>query len=638
MAAKYWYVAGNGSANWSVAGNWYSGSGGTGIVLGVPTATDDAIVNAASGSGTLTIAATSTCSSLNTSTFTGTLAGASALNIVSLALTGATVLSLGGTHSYTGTITISGAAVNGVILANGKTHSGAVTINTTTGSFVFNDFFTCTGTFTLTAGNISGTSISAGIFGSANTNTRVFNFTNLYLSGSGITLSIGLANQTGLTWTATNIYLTNTTATTKSITLNNAVSCTNLYLQGSGASATTISAASTAIIAPNLYVSKLAGTLLFGVCVFSSITFVTGSTINLSSVNAVTVYGSVTMCAAMTVTTTGTLTFSSYSGNPNTNYVFTTFGKTFTGILNVNDQNLYNTTLTVVGDYISTYSVATGTTISSAASVTFQNGINVGGAIVVNSTNGSTLIPVSFNSVTAPAMTFTLGDVTLGDTTLSGVLNHSSGNLTFTSNSTSTIFSFTSSNSNVRTINLNNATINLTGNTGNIWNTNVTTNLTLNSGTSTIVITDSFSNTVGFVCGAANTYYTLKINRSSASAINPITNISGTSTFYNFIDLTQTPGGNHQIVFSSGQTVNIYDTFQVGNSVNQTLLYQTSGGNFLLNKLNLGIVVVQNCYIQASNALQANNWYAIGGSVDGGGNTNWIFNNLRRSLSSLGVG
>ena len=111
MAAKYWYVAGNGSANWSVAGNWYSGSGGTGIVLGVPTASDDAIVNAASGSGTLTIAATSTCSSLNTSTFTGTLAGASALNIVSLALTGATVLSLGGTHNYTGTITISASII-----------------------------------------------------------------------------------------------------------------------------------------------------------------------------------------------------------------------------------------------------------------------------------------------------------------------------------------------------------------------------------------------------------------------------------------------------------------------------------------------------------------------------------------------
>lgn len=634
MAAKYWYVAGNGSANWSVAGNWYSGSGGTGTVLGVPTASDDAIVNAASGSGTLTIAATATCSSLNTSTFTGTLAGASALNIVSLAVTGATVLSLGGTHNYTGTITISGAAVNGIILANGKSHGGAVTINTTIGSFVFNDLFTCTGTLTLTGGSISGTSISLGALTTSNSNTRTFNFTNLYLSGA---IAFNQSVQTGLTWSCTNIYLTNTTASAKSIALGGVVSCTNLYLQGSGASATTITSASTASIYPNVYIDKPSGTLIFGTSSLNSLTFVTGTTIAwASSTLTLTMYGNVTLCASMSITSSNYITFSG-TGTA-TNYNLTTFGKTFTGVLTVADGGFYNNNLTIIGDYISTTIATTSINITSAASVVFQNNINVPSATTISSTNGSTLIPVTFNSVTASSFNNTLGNVTLGNTTLTGALTHSSGTLTFNSNTTNSIGSFSSSNSNVRTINLNNATINLTGNTGNVWTTNVTTNLTLNSGTSTIVITDPFSNTVAFVGGAANTFYTLKINRSSASAIIPTTTISGTSSFINFIDLTQTPGGSHTIVFSSGQTVNVYDTFQVGNSTNLTYFTTTSTGNALLNKINPGLVICPNLNITNSNALQVNTWYAISGSVDNGGNTNWIFNNIPRRLASLGAG
>ena len=38
MAAKYWYVAGNGDSNWNTAGVWYNGPGGTG---GTTTWTDN---------------------------------------------------------------------------------------------------------------------------------------------------------------------------------------------------------------------------------------------------------------------------------------------------------------------------------------------------------------------------------------------------------------------------------------------------------------------------------------------------------------------------------------------------------------------------------------------------------------------
>ena len=79
MALKYWFKVSGGSDNWATAANWYNGSGGTGGTTTVPTAADDVIIDAASGSGTITIAAAATCLSLYCVGFTGTLAGTSTL-------------------------------------------------------------------------------------------------------------------------------------------------------------------------------------------------------------------------------------------------------------------------------------------------------------------------------------------------------------------------------------------------------------------------------------------------------------------------------------------------------------------------------------------------------------------------------
>jgi hypothetical protein len=645
MAAKYWYVAGNGSSNWNVNSVWYNGPGGTGGIANIPTASDDVIINAASGSGTLTITATATCSSLNSSAFTGTLAGVSALNIVSLALTGASVLSLGGTHNYTGLITISGAAVNGVVLGNGRTHGGPLTINMLLGtnSLVFNDLFTCTGTFTLTQGSISGTSISVGTWASANTNTRSFNFTNLYLSSSGATLSINIANQVNLNWNVTNIYLTNTTGTNKSINLNDSLFCNNLYLQGSGASITTMNISATCYDYPNIIISKTSGSFLFGTSnVIRSLTFIEGSTIAWAGASNTTVYGDVILCNSMSITTNNSLTFAGGAyGTPD--QIFRTFNKQFTGILQVNDNVQFTTNLQVYGDYSSTTASTNPAAINiiSCNSVVFYGAINLTNNISVSATqsNAAYINSVIFNTITsATTMLVGFANVTLGSTTLSGDLRFNSGSLTFSSNTTSSILSFTSSNSSTRTITLNNAIINLTG-SGNAWNMNTSTNLTFNCGTSTIIVADKTATTTNFYGGTGIVYYNLYIDRSNAFTFPVSTYIYGSNYFQNFKDFTINSSlALHSIQFASGQITNIYDTFQVGNSINQTYLIPTSTATWGINKINDGLVICQNVLISQSTAYNSNTFYAINNSVNNTGNTNWIFNTPPRRLSSLGAG
>ena len=70
MADRYWI----GNGNWGDAANWASASGGAGGAS-VPTTVDNAIFDAAAGSGTCTVAAAADCQDLTLTGFTGTLTG-----------------------------------------------------------------------------------------------------------------------------------------------------------------------------------------------------------------------------------------------------------------------------------------------------------------------------------------------------------------------------------------------------------------------------------------------------------------------------------------------------------------------------------------------------------------------------------
>lgn len=653
MALKYWYVAGNGSSNFNTAGVWYNGSGGTGGTTTTPTAADDAIVNAASGSGTLTITATATVNSLNLKTFTGTFAGTSALNITTTVLPSNTyVLQLGGTHTYSGTITFNTtfdlSAYQLFINCNNIFHKGGMTFNSaavngewysyddSTGSLVP---LRMTGAFILTKGFVDCNELYAGSISTSNSNTRGFFIDDIYLSGTGTLLAA--TTQTGLNCNIYNsMHLTNTTATAKAITFSGVAYAPNLYIEGSGASATTISVALSAYDYPNVIISKTQGTFLFGTSYIRNLTFIEGSTITWAGTSNLTVYGDVTLCNSISITTSNPLIFQ----GPNIGVYYqtlTTFGKTFTGSLTINDAGANGLTFTVNGNYITTGTI----TITSAALVTFNNSISSTTSININTLAAGGYPTVNFNGgiSTATTLSITEGFIFLGSTTLSGALTLNSGTLQLLTNSVHNIFSFGSSSSTIyRTIYLgNNTTINLTGSGPTIWNTSqgISTGvLEFYPQTSTINITVQSSDNVSFLGGGID-LYDLNIKRGVLAAIYPTTTFSGSQKYRNFKDLTTLQSlYYHNIIFASSSVTTISDTFQVGNTGNLTYLYSSSGTvSFTIVKQNPGLVICPNVTIGLSNAFPANTWYAISGSVNAV-TTGWIFNTPSRRLGSLGAG
>lgn len=645
MAVKYWYKASNGSDNWSVVGNWYLGPGGTGGAAGLPTTADDVILNAASGTGTLTIAATATCNSLNASAFLGTLAGASALNIVtsSVASNNSNVLLLGVNHTYSGTITFTTSIGNTLnINCNDVFHKGNMTFNTVTGNWRGYNTTTSsyvpirlTGLFTLTSGTIgnpvnsyeTGNDIYAGTMASSNSNVRAFYINNAYLSGTGTLLTSTI--QTNISFTVNNFYLTNTSATAKSISFSSNVYTANLYVQGSGASATTITSNANAQIHPQVYISKTEGTLIIGTSTFFILTFIEGSTIawNSSNIVVLKVELNLTLCNSMSITSSNALTLGGQNGT------FTTFNKTFTGTLRFDNGGFYFDDIIIIGDYISTFT-GTAITVTNIKSVTFNGSVQlINGGINIAAVFFPT---ISFNSVSTPT-TISIGtaNVLLGSTSTGGALTlGNDSNLTFRQDSISSIYSFSTNNTTSRVITLNNAVINLIG-VGTIWFIS-STNLFFDAGTSTINIIDSSGSSVTFT-GGGQTYYNLNINRTTLSN-SPLTIITSNNNFQNFKDFTTVPPvtGINYIQFGNGSTTYIADTFQVGNSTSFTDLSSNSSV-FNLIKANPGLVICTNLTITRSNASPSNTWYAINSS-NGGSNTGWIFNIPSRRQGSLGVG
>lgn len=316
MAAKYWYKVANGSDNWSVAANWYLGSGGTGGTTTVPTSADDVYLDSASGSGTITLASASTCNSFNATGFTGTLAGASGLNITNQTTMGASSLTplfafgSGMTLTYTGIITFGGTTgLGGWIYFNGKTHLGGATFN----NAVINATFTLQDNFTISAVsgtgstlNITNGTVLANFNVSCNdftygTGIKSFICTDLFLTGTG-TLVSG-PNAATTTNIIDNIIVNNSSVTTKSITMGVSFGSINIELGGSGSGGFTLSPATT--YKPNVNITNTGGaTLTISTGAITNLTFVSGTNVKWSNT------------ASQTLTFWGNLTFLSTQPNP----------------------------------------------------------------------------------------------------------------------------------------------------------------------------------------------------------------------------------------------------------------------------------------------------------------------------------
>lgn len=257
MANRYWV---GGTANWdATAGTkWATTSGGAGGAA-VPGNTDDVFFDAASGAVTVTITATATCKEFDSSNFTGTIAGSSALNThAGTTFTIASTL----TWSYTGTISFLGAGLYG--------STTAITINKTLASpIIFNGgglynlrvATTTTGAVTLTSGAlILDNDLTCASFSSSGTGSRMLLYgeqKTLTLTGSGTVwdtstptnLLLGKAKPNNYTYTSPKYYyliikLTDASASAKTFA-GGGLTFDKLWITGSGTGTYTISGSNT---------------------------------------------------------------------------------------------------------------------------------------------------------------------------------------------------------------------------------------------------------------------------------------------------------------------------------------------------------------------------------------------------------
>jgi len=176
---------------------------------------------------------------------------------------------------------------------------------------------------------------------------------------------------------------------------------------------------------------------------------------------------------------------------------------------------------------------------------------------------------------------------------------------------------FSSSNSNTRTLTMGSGTWSLTG-TSTIWSTTTSTGLTLNAGTSTIVISNSTAALKSFEVNSANVFYDMRVTLGSYSALQFI----GGATYNN---LSVTGTGTADLRFDTST-----HTFK-GSSP----LPSGTAGNLINYRSTFSIATISCTYpvdidyvsVYSITAARAVPFYSGTHSTDSGSNTNWTFTN-----------
>ena len=188
--------------------------------------------------------------------------------------------------------------------------------------------------------------------------------------------------------------------------------------------------------------------------------------------------------------------------------------------------------------------LVSGMTFSYTGTLTFSTT----DATAYNITTAGKTLPAVFFGNSAPST----GSWTLQDAlTASGTITVNLGTFT-TNNYAVTAASISSSNSNTRTINLGSSTVTLSIN-GSVVNFATNTNLTFNSGTSTIIGTNLSATWVGGAEGGQGvTFYNISATSTTASTCA----VQGINTFNNITVTAPSSAGVTQFTFNSRQTIN----------------------------------------------------------------------------------
>jgi len=318
MATKYWYVAGNGSANWNTA-NWYPNSGGVGGGASTLPVTDDAVLDANSGTGTLTLTVASTCNSFDATTFSGSLAGNDSLNITNTTFNRTSsafpLFAFGAamTQSLTGITTFGGTGGGGWIFCNGQSFKGNVVFNSATSTFYLLDTFRTlpTNQVTFTNGTVLDASNEGVYVGKIDTNTgtKTVNINQLYLTGTGLLSSTLLA--AGLTTSIDSLYVTDSSSLSKTLTLIDNFSPLNIYITGSGTGTYSIDTAPTSTNS-TIYVDQTGNSSIsFTIGQIYGLTFLPGTNIDWDNTagQTLSLNGDLILTSSMTASRIPNLTF-----------------------------------------------------------------------------------------------------------------------------------------------------------------------------------------------------------------------------------------------------------------------------------------------------------------------------------------
>lgn len=423
MALKYWYKSTTGFSDWTVLGNWYNGSGGTGgQALAIPNSSDDVIFDVNSTptgiANGVQILTTASCNSLNCTGFAGDFRteSGSTLNITNTTTRSADsstplfALSATGYSQLFGALIFGGSGGGGWIYLNGASIGTPVTFNNAAATFTFKDTFyigATGGSITLTAGNIIATDapVMCWSITSNSQSAKTFICTDLYLRGYGTLYTLGTSS-IGLISTITNIYLTGPNdieSTAKTILFNSQFGSANLYISGSGNTSIAVGS----FFQPNVILSNTVGsTPVFNITAnstISSLVFAAGSTITWTNAAiTLTVGGNITLVSTLNVTATPTI---SIAGSCN----FTSADEIFTSPITVASGGTYfldafnsSSTLSIVGFASFNASFSTSSTISVSGS------INVYGSSI----NATTLTLTGTCTIYVSALTIT-GNLTI---------------------------------------------------------------------------------------------------------------------------------------------------------------------------------------------------------------------------------
>ncbi len=592
MAARFWV---GGSGNWDASDttHWSATTGGASGAT-VPSASDDVTLDASSGGGTVTVAATANCLSLTMGAFTGTL------NTNGFAL------------NCTGILSISGTGVRTVTLGASTINCGTWTATTVT-NLTFNpntSIIIQTGATTfngggLTYNEVQHTSTGTSTLAGANTftnfrRTNASGYAKLYLSANQTVTSILVL--TGNNANSQRMFVcasdseSYATGTRRTITCNGTITLTNVdFVDITGAGSGSWTGTSVGDCGNNSGITFTAAVTRY---------WVGNGGFYYDTTHWSTSSGGSTGASMPLPQDTANFDANSFStASPNVDM--------FSGLRlgNVNFTGATNTPSfghgTFYWDFYGSMTFISGMTVNSRSSIrgrgshtVTMNGLVLGTSqIIIDAATGTYTLADNFSANTS--FNWLGGNITaIGDVSLTGVFFNGS---------------------NTRTINMGNGLWTLTS-TG-PWSGSSFGGVSINAEKSTIRLTDNSVSNKGFGFSVGGqTYHKIHVATGGAGRVD----------FVNTMTVKEIRiDAGRAVRFSSGTTVTIpiggQLIWQGGSAAGITVDSSSAGSPFTLSLASGVIDKVNYVSLKDSTASGGGTFYAGANSTNVSGNTGWTF-------------